>query len=77
MPERKWSFHSVFAEGVLECLFELEEAFLYVLIPVILVFGLCFLAVMVYHWTFDLNAAELGSSSDLLSIDPDKWFPRS
>jgi len=77
MPERKGRFDNVLLEGLLECAFEVEEAFVYVVIPLILVFSFVFVAVVVYHCMFDPNAVDLASSSDFLSIDPDKWFPRS
>ena len=77
MAERKGRFENIFVEALLECTFEVEDVFLYVVIPLILVFGVVLLAVVIYHWMFDLNAVDLASRSDLLSIDPDKWFPRS
>ena len=59
---------------MLECAFEVEEGFLYVIIPLALVLGF-FLAVAVYHYIC-LDVVNLGIS-DFLSIDPDKWFPPS
>jgi hypothetical protein len=32
---------------------------------------------VVYHLVFDPSAVDLTSRLDLLSIDPDKWIPRS
>ena len=32
---------------------------------------------MVYQLMFDPNAVNLACRLDTLSIDPDKWFPRS
>jgi hypothetical protein len=32
---------------------------------------------MVYQMMFDPNAVDAASRLDMLSIDPDKWFPRS
>ena|SRR5215469_14042041 len=72
---------SFLAEFLLEGLFEggLEagELFLYLLVPLILMFGLYLAAGMVYHLMYDPNAIDVASRLDLLSINPDKWFPRS
>jgi hypothetical protein len=58
-------------------LLEVGELLLYLAVPVVLIFGLYLVAGMVYHLMFDPNAAEVASRLDLLSIDPDKWIPRS
>jgi hypothetical protein len=71
----KHQFDSFFVEAMLECL-EVEDAFLYVLIPLILVVCLGFLGVMAYHWGLDPYSADALSRMDVLSIDPDKWSPR-
>ena len=69
-------------EGVFEGFFdgsvvEVGELFLCLLVPLILTFGLYLVAGMVYHLMVDPNAVDVASRLDLLSIDPEKWFPRS
>ena len=76
MKEHKGRFGDIFLEGVLECVLEVDEIFLYVVVPLMLVSAVCFLVFVVYHCMVDPNALELASRSDLLSIDPDKWLPR-
>jgi hypothetical protein len=81
-PDREgWLSHillETFGEMVLEGgLLEAGELFLYLLVPVVLLFGLYLVAGMVYHLMVDPNAVDVASRLDLLSIDPDKWIPRS
>jgi hypothetical protein len=81
-PDREgWLSHillETFGEIVLDgSLLEVGELFLYLLVPVVLIFGLCLVAGMVYHLMVDPNAVDVASRLDLLSIDPDKWIPRS
>jgi len=78
--ERRERIAKSFGKALLECLLEAVE-----LIPFACValrcLGLCLFVclagVAVYHLVFDPNAVEVASRLDLLSIDPDKWFPRS
>lgn len=58
-------------------LLEVGELLLYLVVPVVLIFGLYLVASMAYHLMFDPNAVDVSSRLDLLSIDPDKWIPRS
>jgi len=81
-PDREgWLSHillETFGEIVLDgSLLEVGELFLYLLVPVVLIFGLYLVAGMVYHLMVDPNAVDVASRLDLLSIDPDKWIPRS
>src|SRR5579864_770052 len=55
---------------------EVGELLLYLLVPVVLIFGLYLVAGMVYHLMFDPNAVDVASRLDMLSIDPDKCIPR-
>jgi len=66
-----------FTEVLFECLLETEELFLYLLVPLIVIFCLYVVVYFVYQLAFDPNAVDVASRLDLLSIDPDKWFPRS
>jgi hypothetical protein len=66
-----------FGAALFECSLEAVE-----LIPIACVVFLCVAAVclvggMVYYLMFDPNAVEVASRLDALSVDPDKWFPRS
>jgi len=81
-PHREgWLSHvllETLGEVVLEGgLLEAGELLLYLLVPVVLIFGLYLVVGMVYHLMFDPNAVDVASRLDLLSIDPDKWIPRS
>ena len=64
-------------ERLLECLFETEELFPYALALVIIGLGLYFVAGMVYRLVYDPDGVNVASRLDVLSIDPEKWFPRS
>ena len=66
-----------FGKALFECLLEAVE-----LIPLACVALLCVAALylvggMVYHLMFDPNAVDVAFRLDTLSLDPDKWFPRS
>jgi hypothetical protein len=54
-----------------------DELFFYLLVPLVVLVGVYLVTGMVYHWMFDPNAVDVASRADLLSIDPDRWFPRS
>jgi hypothetical protein len=79
-PDRQERLAKSFGKALFECLLEATE-----LIPVacavLLCLGLCLFVcaagVAVYHLMFDPNAVDVASRLDLLSIDPDKLFPRS
>jgi hypothetical protein len=85
LPQHERESGGILAECVgtfVEVLFEggvveVGELFLYLLVPLVLMFGLYLVAGMVYHLMFDPNAVDVASRLDMLSIDPDKWFPRS
>jgi hypothetical protein len=81
-PDREgWLSHilvEMLGEVVLDgSLLEVGKLLLYLLVPVVLIFGLYLVAGMVYHLMFDPNAVDVASRLDMLSIDPDKWIPRS
>jgi hypothetical protein len=60
-----------------ELLGESETLFVYVVIPLLCILAL-YIAGMVFYQVFiGGNTASTSAASDLLSIDPDKWFPRS
>jgi hypothetical protein len=76
-PEQKPRFAEIFGKALFQCLVETEELFLYVLVPLVCVAGLCLVGVVVYQLMFDPDAVDVASRLDTLSIDPGKWFPRS
>lgn len=76
-PERKPRLVEIFGKALFECLVETEELFLYVLVPLLCIAAVCVVGVLVYQLMFDPNAVDVASRLDTLSIDPDKWFPRS
>ena len=66
-------------EGTLGCcewLGESDTLFVYVVIPVLCIIGLYILGTVFYQFIVDTHPASASAASDLLSIDPDKWFPR-
>jgi hypothetical protein len=79
-PGQRERLAKSFGAALLECLLEATD-----LIPVacavLLCLGFCLFVcaagVALYHLMFDPNAIDVASRLDLLSIDPDKWFPRS
>jgi hypothetical protein len=58
-------------------LFETEVLFPYALLLLCLGFGVDLVAGMTYHLMFDPSAVDVVTRLDLLSIDRDKWTPRS
>jgi hypothetical protein len=64
-PDRGQRFTKRLGEVLLECLCQTEELFPYLV------------AGMTYHLIFDPSAVNVATRLDLLSIDPDKWTPRS
>jgi hypothetical protein len=79
-PGRRRRLAKSLGAALLECLLEAWD-----LIPVACCALLCLgfflvvycFGVAVYQLMFDPNAVDVASRLDLLSIDPDKWFPRS
>jgi hypothetical protein len=79
-PERRERLARSFGAALLECLLEAWD-----LIPLaclaVLCLGFCLFVyafgVAVFQLMFDANAVDVASRLDMLSIDPDKWFPRS
>ena len=59
----------------LECLTECEEVFVYVLVPLLCIAAVCIIGRMIYQAVFDPHAISIASTSDCLSINPDKWLP--
>jgi hypothetical protein len=69
-----------FLDGMLGCfewLSESETLFAYVVIPVLCVICLYFLGTVFYQLIVDAHPTSASTASELLSIDPDKWFPRA
>jgi hypothetical protein len=67
-------------EGTLGCfewLGESETLFVYVVIPALCMIGLYILGTAFYQFIADTHPASASVASDLLSVDPDKWFPRA
>ena len=63
--------------GILECLTEVEELFVYVLVPVLCLVAVGIIGIVLYQTIFDPHAIAAAATTDCLSINPDKWFPRS
>ncbi len=59
--------------ALLECSFEIEELFVYVLIPLVCITAVCIAGIALYRLMFDPAIAD----APQLSIDPAKWFPES
>ena len=78
--ERRERLARSFGRALLECLLEAWD-----LIPLacaaLLCLGFCLcvycFGVAVFQLMFDSNAVDVASRLDLLSINPDKWFPGS
>jgi hypothetical protein len=66
-----------FGSALFDCLLEFPELFVYTLIPIFCVIAICVVGIVVYQLIFDPNAVDVASRLDLLSIDPNKWIPRS
>jgi hypothetical protein len=73
---REWREGEVIA-GCLEILSESETLFAYVVVPILCVVVLRFVGSIIYQCMSDPHATSLASTSDYLSIDPEKWFPHS
>ena len=76
-PERRERLAKSFGKALLECLLEAVELIPLACIALLCVIPLCLFGVAVYHLMFDPNAVAVASRLDLLTIDPEKWFPRS
>jgi len=59
--------------GCLECLSESEGLFVYVVIPLLCVAIVWIVGMVVCQVLFDPHAASIASTSDCLSINPEKW----
>ena len=68
---------SFLLEGTLELLGESETLFAYVIVPLLCIVVLYLLGTAFYQFIADTHPASASAASDLLSIDPDKWFPRT
>jgi hypothetical protein len=64
-------------EGTLELFGESETLFVYVLVPLLCIVVICFLGTAFYQFIGDTHSTAASAATDLLSIDPDKWFPRA
>ena len=76
-PEQARRFAKAFGKALLECLLEAWELIPYALVLAAFGFAVVLVAGMVYHLMFDPNAVNVAARLDLLSVDPDKWFPGS
>jgi len=63
--------------GCLQLLSECEELFLYLVLPLVCVAMVGIIGIFVYQLISDPQAASLASTSDYLSINPERWFPHS
>ena len=64
-------------EGTLELLGESETLFVYVLVPLLCIVAFYVLGTAFYQFIVDTHPTAASAATDLLSIDPDKWFPRA
>jgi hypothetical protein len=67
---KNWLF-----EGTLDLLSESETLFVYVVVPLLCVIGVYIVGTAFYQFIVDNHPSAASAASDLLSIDPDKWFP--
>ena len=63
--------------GCLELLSESETLFIYMVLPLLCAAMLGIIGIVVYQVICDPQAASLASTSDCLSINPERWFPHS
>ena len=63
--------------GCLELLSESEELFIYLVLPLLCVAMVGIIGISVYQLISDPQASSLASTSDYLSINPERWFPHS
>lgn len=77
-PEPSKQLAKSFGKVLLECLLEgAAELILFACLALVCVAALYLVGGIVYHLMFDPNAVDVASRLDTISIDPDKWFPRS
>jgi hypothetical protein len=75
--EREERFEKNLAQALLECLLEVSELIPYACVVLLFVGGAWIVGDMVYQLMIDPNALGVASRLDAVSIDPNKWFPRS
>ena len=63
--------------GCLELLSESEALFIYLVLPLLCVAIVGIIGISVYQVISDPQALSLASTSDYLSINPERWFPHS
>jgi hypothetical protein len=63
--------------GCLELLSESEALFIYLVLPLLCVAMVGIIGISVYQVISDPQALSLASTSDHLSINPERWFPHS
>jgi hypothetical protein len=61
--------------GCLELLAESKALFIYLVLPLLCVAMVGIIGIVVYQVICDPQAACLASTSDCLSINPERWFP--
>ena len=61
--------------GCLECLTEIDELSVYVVVPLLCVAAVFVCGIALYHLIVDPHTATIASTSDYLSINPDNWLP--
>jgi hypothetical protein len=76
-PERPRRLAKNSAAALFECLLEAVELIPVVCAALVGFAALCVVGDMLNHWMFDPNAVDVATRLDMLSIDPNKWFPRS
>ena len=76
-PERERRLAKNFVAALFECLLEAVELLPLACAALVCVAALCIIGEMVYQLMFDPNAEDVASRLDTLSIDPNKWLPRT
>jgi len=76
-PEPREGIGKSFGAALFECLLEAGEFIPIACVVLLCAAGLWLVGEMAYHLMFDPNAVDVASRLDALSIDPEKWLPRS
>jgi hypothetical protein len=76
-PEQEKRVVKNFVAALFECLLEAVELIPIACATLLFVAALLVVGDMVYQLMFDPNAVDVASRLNTLSIDPNKWLPRS
>jgi hypothetical protein len=76
-PEKERRLVKNFVAALSECLLDAVELIPVACAALLFVAATVVVGDMVYQLMFDPNAVDVASRLDALSINPNKWFPRS